>query len=281
MITRDLTQRGCKWTVLVGCLFGVLTAGTTMSQAAWQEPQNGWEVSYASGAGYAPDSVNTVPQWSRVQYGTGTSVTSDGSVQALRMDRANLSNPRWSSSEAWAQGTGSDLMTLDMTMRLVGSAEYDPYRDVDFDDGDYQFLLYISRPANAQQAVAGYVSQRIMLRMAQDKIFFGSTDSYDVVSVAIGTTYNDIRLHVDWSTGEGRLFLNDDEEAIAAHSTNPMTTSANQINWGHGTSDARGAIFLTDLKFTNSELAPIPEPTTLSVLAGVGGLLAPRRRRIQ
>jgi len=269
--------------VVAGMVAAMCFLSPATGLAAWLEPERGWEVAYSATSGTTPDNSSQIQQWTRTNYGAETLVTTDGDVDALRMDRANHTNPRWSSTATWAQGGSADKMTIDLNMRMIGKQEYSNAGglDTDFANNDYQFYMAIARPVTAAQQAAGFAYQQVQIWFAQDKIQVGIPDAYTLADIALGTSYNDIRVLVDWESGAVSVYLNDGTAVAATGQVGARTgTAANSVTWGHASKSLRGSVFITDIKITNSELAAIPEPATVSMLLA-GAIVTMIRRRIE
>jgi hypothetical protein len=267
-------------------LAGALTlvgVGSTV-QAAWIDPSGGWQVDYKASSGKLPNDVTTSPKWNMAYYQTTNS--SAQAYTAIQNDSVTgekavfLGNDGTTSSGAARNdvsnynlgsgagaGTTTDKITMDFRFRLLDDSQPD-------DKAQLQFIVLRPTGTTGQR-------QLYLLNFAEDGVsYLDASSTYSHTAASIGTGWHDARWLIDVATQTSRLYLDGSATPLFDFSGYIQPYAGNLIQFGKGSGLVLGEANVSYVRFTNNELAAVPEPASLGLLAlGGSAILLKRRRR--
>lgn len=253
-----------------------LTGAVSTANAAWLAPSGGWQENYQASGGVTPDAAT--PAWTNsggYQSGDSTAdnysaVVTDSitSEQTLYLGNTAASGNRFPRYILTTSGVGagaySDKVTLAFRFRLV-----------DGTSPEQQWAFAVDRPGDA--AVIPTTTHSVNLTFRTNKIQDGNTNiQYDA---ALGTDWHDARLLFDVAANTASLYLDGSPTAAITVTGTVYSGLYNDTWFGDGMGQVLGKAEVSYFRWTNNELAAVPEPASMGLLALGGSLLMMKRRR--
>jgi len=253
---------------------GTMAAGIlgSTAHAAWMAPSGGWDVSYDASSGNRPDLAS--PAWTIGGY----QFVNSGSAGYMTVQNDSITNEKTlfmdqnngyiELSNSGGDGTKDDLITLDFRFRLLDGAQAD--------DQD-QLTMNVTRPR--PDLVTGRVLY--FVNFAENEVFYydGNTPTASYKPASIGTSWHDVRMLIDVPNNAAELYLDGASTPLFSFSGWASTYPTNSVLFGDNSGGVQGQAELSYLHLANSELAAVPEPATIGLLAAGGSMLLLKRRR--
>jgi hypothetical protein len=159
-------------------------------------------------------------------------------------------------------GLQSDLVTLDFRFRLL-------------DPTGRQLNVSLNRPYS--DSVGGNTTITYSLGFETAAIFnFGDNQT---TSISLGNGWHDARWLLDINNKTSKLFLDGSDTPFMTVAGALNKTGYNFLQFGDGSGSVGGHANVTYVRYTNAELAAVPEPASLGLLVLSGAALLHRRRR--
>ncbi|MCC7351672.1 MAG: PEP-CTERM sorting domain-containing protein [Phycisphaerales bacterium] len=253
---------------------GMALAGAVSTvQAAWMAPSGGWQVNYEASSGVTPDDpsvgfTNVAYQHSDPNSGWYSAVVTDSitSEKTLLLDNSTSGGPNYKMTSSPGAGTYGDKVTLDFRFRLPDST---------LTTAGWGFA--VNRPGDVGNTTTHSFALNFGLGYVEDS---NRTDPGRLTTVAIGTGWHDARFLVDVAANTGKLYLDGSSTAAVSISGTVYGGLYNFVWFGDAQSDVvLGKAEVSNFRWTNSELAAVPEPVSMGLLALGGSMLLMRRRR--
>ncbi|MCC6240867.1 MAG: PEP-CTERM sorting domain-containing protein [Phycisphaerales bacterium] len=233
----------------------------SVSQAAWVAPSGGWEAQYNAADGKLPGA--STPAWVPAYPHSLTTDAITGE-KALYMDnnQSNGNGPFFQLKTAPGAGTVNDTITVDFRFRLL---------DENVAATQDQFSVMVQRPR-----VDGNPGNTLFfVNFSRSTIhYYDGGTPMKATAATIGTTWHDARWLVDVANNSSAMYLDGSNTpviTVAGWIRTTPTTNNNLVQFGDGTGGVWGGAELSYWRMTNSEMAPIPEPTSVGLLMLGGG----------
>lgn len=251
----------------------VVVAGFSMSASgAWVDPVGGWQINYEASSEVLPDA--TSPAWVNDKYTGGAAQIVDDvndevsgtTERTMRLDNNSQDRRFYIEDPYVPAASGTDLLTLDLRFRLVDTAQ---------SGNQAQLRFIVIHPTGVSDQRNLY-----LIDLAFDQINYSipsGANSGVEASLQPSDDWHDLRWHIDVASNVASVYLDGSATPLFSHAGVTIGGAGSIVEFGDNSGSIQGIANLSYLRITNQELAAVPEPAGLGLLAASGLMLLRRR----